>query len=40
MKIVRDAIVMAMKKNISLVELYMYKNPIGKEYAQIIIQTL
>ena len=35
-----DAIIMAMKKNTSLVELYMYKNPISGECAQLIVQAL
>ena len=35
-----DAIIMAMKKNTSLVELNMYNNPINGEYAQLIVQAL
>ena len=35
-----DAIIMAMKKNTSLVELYMYKNPISGECLQLIVQAL
>ena len=35
-----DAIIMAMKKNTSLVELNMYDNPISGECAQLIVQAL
>ena len=35
-----DAIIMAMKKNNSLVELSMYNNPVGAEKAQMIVQAL
>ena len=35
-----DAIIMAMKKNISLVELNMYSNPISGECVQLIVQAL
>ena len=35
-----DAIIMAMKKNTSLVKLHMYKNPISGECAQLIVQAL
>ena len=35
-----DAIIMAMKKNISLVELRMSNNPISGECAQLIVQSL
>ena len=35
-----DAIIMAMKKNASLVELFMYDNPISEECAQKIVQAL
>ena len=35
-----DAIIMAMKKNTSLVELHMYRNPISEECAQLIVHAL
>ena len=40
MKLVHDAIIMAMKKNTSLVKLTMYHNPISGECAQLIVQAL
>ena len=35
-----NAIIMAMKKNTSLVVLHMYSNPISGECAQLIVQAL
>ena len=35
-----DVIIMAMKKNTSLVKLYMHSNPISRECAQLIVQAL
>ena len=34
-----DAIIVATKKNISLVELNMYNNPLSGEYTQLIVQS-
>ena len=35
-----DSIIMAMKKNTSLVQLYMHGNPISEKYAQLIVEAL